>query len=248
MSCYLCAYQRIEVPQKGQPLPAGSPVAVHDDLATCSTCRVWACSLHGTRYGVFECAICMPASATKRALIAGAPPSVPGAAAAVQAHQAGTRASEAMRGRVAAALNRVRDDHQKARIQAVASLVGPTTDEPNVVGNLAEVIRKQADLQRGFVFNVRGRETSGTMAIEPIAAAVRTTFGSVELAEFTPEVVVTVTGALILATQTADAGSRATLASRVLGPQEIPAPWTVTHPALLDPVLWMVGTAYQLVP
>jgi hypothetical protein len=130
--------------------------------------------------------------------------------------------------------------------RGVVDLVMPTTDEPNLVENLAGVIRQQVDMERGFIYNVQGRDDSGTLSIDRIAAAVRATFRAVDLAELTPEVVVTVTGALALATRTADARSRASVSSRVLGEPEISPPWAVTHPALLDPVLWMVGTAYQL--
>ena len=70
--CYLCAYMRAEAPQRSDPLP-GIDWAWTEALGTCGTCSVWACGVHGTRYGSgqsasFECAICKPAQAVKDAV------------------------------------------------------------------------------------------------------------------------------------------------------------------------------------
>jgi hypothetical protein len=70
--CYLCAYMRAEVPQRSDPLP-GNDWEWTEALGTCGKCSVWACGVHGTRYGSsqsasFECAICTPAQAVKDAV------------------------------------------------------------------------------------------------------------------------------------------------------------------------------------
>jgi hypothetical protein len=49
MGCYLCAYLSPQRPKRPAPLPAGTGAAAHDDLGTCSSCAVWACSQHGTQ-------------------------------------------------------------------------------------------------------------------------------------------------------------------------------------------------------
>jgi hypothetical protein len=71
--CYLCAYVRPEVPQRNDPIPAGIYSEWTEALGTCKKCSVWACGVHGTRYGSsqsasFECAICTPAQAVKDAV------------------------------------------------------------------------------------------------------------------------------------------------------------------------------------
>jgi hypothetical protein len=70
--CYLCAYMRAEVPQRSDPLQ-GNDWEWTQALGTCGKCSVWACGVHGTRYGSsqsasFECAICTPAQAVKDAV------------------------------------------------------------------------------------------------------------------------------------------------------------------------------------
>jgi hypothetical protein len=93
MGCYLCAYLSPQRPKRPAPLPAGTGAAAHDDLGTCSSCAVWACSQHGTRYGKFVCAICSPAVATQQATSAGgAAPDPAARAAQVLAYHVGERA------------------------------------------------------------------------------------------------------------------------------------------------------------
>lgn len=70
--CYLCAYLRSESPQRSDRLP-GNDWPWTEALGTCGRCSVWACGVHGTRYGsgqsaAFECAICTPAQAVKDAV------------------------------------------------------------------------------------------------------------------------------------------------------------------------------------
>jgi hypothetical protein len=65
--CYLCAYFRPQLPHLAEPLPPGSDAAPDSTLANCHRCSVWVCSQHGTRYRVFQCAMCYPAQAVKYA-------------------------------------------------------------------------------------------------------------------------------------------------------------------------------------
>lgn len=67
MICYLCAYFRPQLPHLAEPLPAGSDADADSTLANCHRCSVWVCSQHGTRYRVFQCAMCYPAQAVKYA-------------------------------------------------------------------------------------------------------------------------------------------------------------------------------------
>ncbi len=62
--CYLCAYKKADRPRRQDRLPTGS-IAPADvtPLGTCAICSVFACSLHGTRYRLLQCAICTPAQA-----------------------------------------------------------------------------------------------------------------------------------------------------------------------------------------
>lgn len=106
MTCYVCAYKRTEKPGTLQSLPSGSLAGQNDDLGTCSICSVWACSIHGTRYGLFECAICTPATAVKQAIVVGSA----GNASAAIAYLVGSQASTALLSRTQSALDSVVED------------------------------------------------------------------------------------------------------------------------------------------
>ena len=271
MSCYLCAYKRTEKPGTLQSLPSGSLAGQNDDLGTCSVCSVWACSIHGTRYSLFECAICTPAKATTQATVAGSA----GNASAAIAYLVGSQANPAVQGRTQRALDLVVSagrqpvDGQEDTLR----LVVPGEGEANLVTNLAEVIRELGG-PRAFVPAVRatswaagsmadearleeaeptGPAPSGAVSIDAIAGSVREAFRDRQFLERTSEeierVAVTIAvGSLLLAYSLAEetiANRRAEQPAAWPGLVDgFPAPWEVSHPVLLDPVMWMMGTAY----
>jgi hypothetical protein len=249
MSCYLCAYKRPESPRSHQRLPAGSPAGANDGLGSCWKCSVWACSTHGSLYGKFECAICTPAVATASALVAN---SVSGAAAS-RVTYAGERCNSGLRTRVASAvLAVVRDSSRRQDVDARA-LAAPATGTPNLVTNLADSIRAhEPALARGLVRatwadgNIPGQ---GFTSLDAIGGAVREQFAGVALAEPNDAAVTIAAGALLMGYALADDATEARRGDDGEGGwsqiESLPPPWQVTHPILLDPALWMLGTALQ---
>ncbi|MFL5909157.1 MAG: hypothetical protein ACJ768_01090 [Gaiellaceae bacterium] len=245
MACYLCAYQI------GEQLSAGG-----DSLGTCWKCSVWACSLHGTRHGQFECHICTPAAATQNATGGAGAPADRTAPAAAIGYQAGLRAAGPVRENVEAALNVIRE-HQAPSVDPLTAmrLTEPRSGDPHLILNFAEVVRERSGIRDDFVPGVE----EGTMqtfaeppepaavSIDAIGAVVRETFAGRTL-EVTPDVVAIVTGALLLSMAVANRprwlGPIGDRLLSVAADAEIVPPWEVTHPVLLDPVMWLVATAY----
>ena len=268
MACYLCAYQRVQTPSTVQPLPAGSPALASSELATCWRCSVWACSAHGTRYGQFECAMCTPATAIVHATAGGAPPTGPSpgtgvaGAAVARARGAGYAASPQLHRRMHAALDQIAQDHRTAR--ELASSVqdprgrrfAPYVAEPNLVSNLGDVIRRYdvdavVPSVRGLrpATDVGGQPFADGLSLDAISAAVWDVFGDAETLHVEEDAVWTTTGAYLLGVAVADAeaGHRLVEPDALPDAAELPAPWEVSHPVLLDPALWMVGTALRVV-
>jgi hypothetical protein len=257
MTCFLCAYGSAAVPNQPHPLPAASPAAPKDVLACCATCGVCACAAHGSRYSLFQCALCSCAAAVHDATTT-APVGVP---ATAQAHSVGRGADPALVRQVAAAMDRVFAASQ-ARPQTVGSiaLVAPRSGDPNLVTNLADAIRARQAVSARIAPDAETDEAEtdeaqasqagyGGVNVDAIGAAVRAGFGGRELAGPTDDSAIAVTGALLIGYSLADAdiaGRRAgNPAGWAGGIINLPAPWQVTYPALLDPALWMVGTALQ---
>lgn len=252
MTCFLCAYGSTAVPKQSHPLPATTAAGPCDVLACCHICGVCACAVHGSRYSQFVCALCSWAAVVHGATAA-APVGVP---ATAQAHSVGRAAAPTLLGRVTTALTRVAAA-SRAHPQAIDSiaLVAPGTGEPNLVTNLADVIRAQepasARIGPAAVPGDSGADGAayGGVDLDAIGTAVRVRFGGRELAAPTDDSAIAVTGALLLGYSLADAG----MAERQAGNpdgwmadiENLPAPWLVTYPNLLDPALWMVGTALQ---
>jgi hypothetical protein len=251
MGCYLCAYQRTEIPDDEQPLPPGSLAAKGEALGTCSTCWVWACAAHGSLYSNFECARCTPGQAITQVTTGGQAGG--NLASAALAYAVGRQATTDQRRRMASALQRIAGD-QRARPARPRSMLflASTDGEDNVVHDLARVIRsRDGGDARGMVPRARvDDQTFGQMSLDAVSAAVRSTFSDIDLVGISDEIVDTATGALLLAYSVADDDVRRRRASaedawpRSLG--SLPPPWQVTHPGLLDPVMWMVGTAYEV--
>jgi|GEM_PF-3121585 len=251
MSCYLCAYRSTKAAKEPEPLPPGSPAKPNDNLATCSSCAVWACSSHGIRYAKFECLMCMPKSAITEVVVAQTPPTGTGGAAAALAHLVGERTTENQKGRMGSALAQIRRDSEASRMTVQEQRIVPAgTGEPNLIANLAAVIREHSRSVEGVVPKVRTQAGSyGVVSIDAVSAAVRNTFAATEFVEPSDEVVKVLMGALLLSLSVAHepvARRRATEPADWPAKVEVPPPWEISHPGLLDPVLWMIGTAYSL--
>jgi hypothetical protein len=247
MTCFLCAYASTSVPNQYHPLPAATPAGPNDVLACCATCGVCACAAHGSRYSQFQCALCSWAAAVHDAT-ATAPVGVP---ATALAHSVGRGAAPALVQKVTTAMRRV-TAASRARPQTVDSitLVAPLQGDPNLVTNLADAIRARQAVSARIAPEADAADAGyGGVNIDAIGAAVRARFGARELAGPTDDSAVAVTGALLLGYSLADANIAGRQADNPAGwaggITNLPAPWQVTYPALLDPALWMVGTALQ---
>jgi hypothetical protein len=245
MSCYLCAYMRAESPEDHQALPSGSPVGAHEDLGTCYQCSVWACSSHGTRYGKFECAICTPATAAEDAMTAAA---VSGQAA-VLAHLVGMNADGRLRSQVDTAFQNVLiASREPAQAVDARSLVAPGQGTPNLITNLAEVIRQQRSQDQRFIRAVQvDDEGFGFISVDAIGGAVRARFAGRRFVDPSDDAVTTAAGALLLGYSLAEpeiaARRRANPTGWTEGVYNLPRPWQAGRPIFLDPLLWMLGTA-----
>jgi hypothetical protein len=243
MSCYLCAYQRTEQTERSLPLPDGSLAASSGPIGTCARCSVWACSMHGVRYAKFECAMCTPATAVVATMTTPQPEAVERSPAASLTYQFGRRLPRPVIQRTGAAVDRIREDQFRAR---EISSIEPRDPRPNLVMDLATVIEEYA---RGPRFlrtedDARGGEILST---EAIAAAVRDQFADLELQDITYPTTVAVAGAMMLATGVANRdfeGDRHWLQQPV--DSDFAPPWAARHPKLLDPVMWLIGTAYYV--
>jgi len=255
MACYLCAYLGSQSPRFSQPLPTGSPASATEPLGICNKCNVLACSRHGTRYSWFECAICTPARAAMAA-ITGAGSGDP---AAALAHRIGSQAPAVVQQAADLALERLAADHRRQPADRQLRYLQPG-DEPNLISNLAEAIRRASTVRRGERAMVA--EPEPTVSYDAIGAAVRQQLTGqpvLPASEFSRTVLA---GALLSAYQLADEPTDRALADEPTGSDraedapadraggasltELPPPWLVSHPPLLDPILWMVGTAYHL--
>jgi hypothetical protein len=248
VTCYLCAYGRSEAPNDHQALPAGSSVGPHEDLATCDWCGVWACSAHGTRYAQFECAICTPAKAVQDAMAVNAV----GTPAAAVAHLVGVGAHRRLWDRAGEAMRRIFRASQAGpqRVDG-RSLVAPRRGQPNLVTDLADVIRGQEGwIDEDFVHAGRadGRPY-GRVYIDAIGGAVRDRFGNRQPAEPDDASITTATGALLLGYSLAEPDIAARRRDDPFrwpeAIDELRRPWEVANPIFLDPALWMLGTALQ---
>lgn len=247
MTCFLCAYTSTALPNQSHPLPAATPAGPHDVLACCATCGVCACAGHGSRYSQFQCALCSWAAVVHDAT-ASAPVGVP---ATALAHSVGRGAAATLVRRVTTAMRRV-TTASRTRPQTVnsISLVAPLQGDPNLVTNLADSIRAQQSVSALIAPEADAGDIGyGGVDLDAIAAAVRARFGGRELAGPTDDSAIAVTGALLLGYSLADADIARRQADNPADwagdVANLPAPWLVTYPTLLDPALWMVGTALQ---
>lgn len=260
MGCYLCIYDPRAIPA-GKPRQRFFPSPKGEEVGTCARCSVAACAEHGARRAQFECAICEPGRATESVLLSQARESPSAGAAVALAHSVGAAVSDGSQARVRMALEII-SKHALQRERGEERLTAPSQERrPNLLANLAGVIRGQDVPLRGeraglgLIPKVQPRRRADDIAdddisIEEISAVVAATFAGDEV-DFprTQTAVEIVHGAVLLAMSTADTrnpslspGSHSSELERV---QVLP-PWRVTHPVLLDPVMWMVLTAYQL--
>jgi hypothetical protein len=223
------------------PLPGGSTATVGDPLGTCSRCSVWACSLHGVRYAKFECAMCTPAAAVVATMATSSPEAAERSSAASLAHQVGRGLPRIVIERMTTAVNRIREDQTRGR-----EIVSVETSDarPNIVTDLATVLEEYAGLPRFFRTDTRGGEVLST---EAIAAAVRDQFAEIEPRGTSYSTTVTVAGAMMLGNGVANRDFEQDR-HWLQQPVDLDAepPWAARYPQLLDPVMWLIGTAYHL--
>jgi hypothetical protein len=239
MSCYLCAYRLAYEPTT--PDAGTSHAPAPDPLGTCWRCWVLACSEHGARVGQFTCAICDGAAVTQLVIAPDSLAATAPASGSVPAARArGERAPRELIELVAAALRRIADDGgahigRDERLE----LALPRRGEPNLVTNLSEAIRDLAGPDVEHVADSRVGAESDGVSIDAVGAVVRELLANREIV-LSDGSVETVTGALLRSVEVADE-SRSPLDAAML------APWEMTHPILLDPVMWMVSTAVRQV-
>jgi hypothetical protein len=259
MACYLCAHGSQDRPGIQQALPHDSKVGPTEPLGICWRCNVWACSLHGTRYSSFECAMCNSASATETALSLdsrrdGAPATLAARLAETASDEQLTRAGEA--------LSRVVDDQRRLREVPRAFDIlyreFPRFDfAGNIVADLAGVIRAQvgesegADLVMPKVRGIPGEDARSSLdpaalSVDAIGASVRSRLYGEDL-RTVPGAERIVAGALLAAAALAD-DEAPSLRQVAEAPAEVRLrpPWEVTHPVLQDPLIWLLSTAYHL--
>jgi hypothetical protein len=233
MSCYVCH-------ETGK---AGTSPGTGDSIGSCIKCNILACAAHGKRYGKFECAVCNPATAALTAMTGG----ISGPATS-QADALGSYSNTLLQERTEAAVRRAIADSRSSRQLEDHSLATPDTDSPNIVTDLAAEIRRQRGEDEQLTAAApTDSERTDLISLDAIGAAVRERLAGLELTEPDIAAVRTVTGALLLGYYLADAR---TAARRDDAPsswprniESLPRPWKVTYPILLDPVLWMLGTA-----
>jgi hypothetical protein len=116
----------------------------------------------------------------------------------------------------------------------------------NLVANLAGVIRDQIGPET-FVPEVTGGpgrdEGLGGLSLDAISAAVRERVSGWEIV-IREDTVASIAGALTMAMVTAHRPANAEAWEGDSGEAIVVAPWEVTHPVLLDPLMWMWATAY----
>lgn len=263
VSCYLCAYQKTQTPETPEPLPATAPTTATDALGSCWKCSVWACSLHGTRYGQFTCAMCLYAAAAVSALTSGrgapAPPDRGGDGGGIArslVHLTGLAASESIRNQVQHALSRIGADHARLRRPGEPRPDLFDDAQPNLISDLPGGISRSQHPPDAVLPPVRGLSisepaSSGTrseaVSIEAVGVQVRDTFAAIPELELDDASVLDVAGALILSLSLADTDTANEIAMRgfsELEASQLPAPWAVSHPVLIDPVMWLVATAF----
>jgi hypothetical protein len=211
-------------------------------VGTCNKCNVWACSRHGTRYSWFECAMCTPAIAAKSAITG----TGGGQPALARAQWVGARAHPGIRQAAGVALEQLAADHrrladqgQQARLATFAAPGGP----PNLITNLSQAIRGAIAQQAERALTEPSPRADPSVSYDAIGAAVREQLAGLPVLPPTDLSVTVLAGALVMAYRLAD---DTTQPARSDGTRGLPPPWQVSHPALLDPILWMVGTAYHL--
>jgi hypothetical protein len=203
--------------------------------------------MHGSLYGKFKCAMCESAAAGEQAITAADGGDGPDVA---QARLVGYAASEFQRERAEAGLRRIANDHGRMPLaQREDELRGQGRDQPNLVADLADAIRREAP-DKGFprvdrqTFDSTERPEEGAVSLDAIAAVVRLTFTAIQPMPPSDGSIIVATGALLMGIVVADQSDGE---NERIDPREVNVlpPWEVKHPALLDPVIWLLATAYN---
>ncbi len=239
MACFLCAYGRNRVPKT--PDTPASTIPPPRDVGTCQRCSVHACSRHGARVGQFICAICEGADVVEHAIVSEAVTVGAGSGGGLsKARLIGAGAPDSVITLVGEALRRITQDSD---VQPGPSdrleLASPGAGSPNLVFNLSESIREVGGEQAGFRNDVAEAPERG-VSIDAISDVVRERFVGRQIV-FTDAAAPAVTGALVIAVRVAHEPDVSIEDAVRL------APWEMSDPLLLDPVMWMVSTAVRQV-
>lgn len=151
----------------------------------------------------------------------------------------GSRAPDQVLTLVGEALRRISQDAgAQPGFSERLELALPGAGSPNLVFNLSESIR---ELDRGrFGISSELESPEGGISVDAIGDVVRERFLGREIV-YTNEAVPIVTGAIVIAARIAHEPDESIEDAVHL------APWEMTDPLLLDPVMWMVSTAVRQV-
>jgi hypothetical protein len=260
-ACHVCAYKPWERPFEPEPLPQGSAVGMHDPLATCKNCGGLFCSVHGTCYSMFECAVCKPGKAVYESLVPGGGPQH--VAAAEHMRDLALMISPDGSRRARSVIERIQSEQEARPSAAERRQVAGEQPAPSLLDGLATVIRKSmSDSVEGFgsaearqfrwVPKAHDAERSDSfdagrfgISIDAIGATVAATFADAEI-DPRPDADLIIHGAALVALAVADEGVAEQMSHFEPGGEiAVKPPWKATHPALLDPIMWMILTAYQ---
>jgi hypothetical protein len=239
--CYLCAYGSKRAPVHIDPLPPGT-VQATDQLGSCHSCGVLACSTHGRRVSTFECALCNGVRVVDSVLdstAAAAPDLLP--SPFPEFESVGRAASPLGIARAENALARIRSAQED--VKRAFDVEARTWHEPyervapqNLVLDFDSIVTRSVDTV--WAFTLPNAERGPSMSLEGIAAQVRSRY-ALTLAWVHPRAASMVLGAVSSAYQVADTSAST---DEILAGQIAP-PWELSHPVVLDPAIWLIATA-----
>ena len=166
------------------------------------------------------------------------------AAASAEAFVRGAGAPEGTRQVMRFALDRLHHDaleahpgEQRAAVRNLDELAAPL-DEPNIIADFSSVVLQQQRRQavREELAPVEPQAIGG-LSLDAIGAAGRETlFPPGAETSFGDDAEQVALGALL--------GALSLAHDQPVSAAELPAPWNVAHPELIDPVMWLIATAY----
>jgi hypothetical protein len=245
MPCYVCAHLGSQKPKTPRPLPAGSPARPTDELGACNICGILACSLHGARSRLFECSMCVQAKVIND--VVGVPPTQPTQlppdlqnGVARRMARGLINASE-VQPVVAQGIQKIAFDQDEIRL-------GRRSAE-NLVVNFSDVMGRRLR-ELGLAVFI-GRDPSAyillgqnetPLNLQSIGDSIAMNFWRRRSAAIGDHDVEAVLGAFAWAYDLADDETNASPSAAEPYVRLVP-PWEVTHPDLLDPSVWLLGSA-----